>query len=305
MTFQKISGERTQWIDIADPTLHDVGILRRFYPDLHPLNLEDVLSSIERPKIDEQDEYIFVVMHFPLFDPAQRLSRQSEVDFFIGRNYVITIHDDRLKPLVQLFNACRDDSTICRSVLGKSASYAFYVILDKLVDYTFPILSKVDTNIREIEDKIFDAEGLSLIRDIALVRRDTNALRRIIRQQVSIINQIGRVKSDIIHEELDEYFDDLVDHIQRARDIIDEAAEIISNLSETADKLISHQINAVIRVLTVFSVIMLPLTFVTSLFGMNVLLPFQDHPEAFTLIALVMFGITGGMLAYFRYRRWI
>lgn len=305
MTFQKISGERTQWIDISDPTLHDVGILRRFYPDLHPLNLEDVLSSIERPKIDEQDEYIFVVMHFPLFDAEQRLSRQSEVDFFIGRNYVITIHDDRLKPLVQMFNACRDDKAVCQSMLGKSSSYAFYVILDKLVDYTFPILAKVDTNIRQIEDQIFDAEGMELIRDIALVRRDANALRRIIRQQVSIINQIGRVKSDIIHEELDEYFDDLVDHIQRARDIIDEAVEIISNLSETADKLISHQINAVIRVLTVFSVIMLPLTFVTSLFGMNVLLPFQDHPDAFVLLALAMLGITAGMLAYFRYRRWI
>lgn len=305
MAFHKISGERITWIDIPDPTLHDVGILRRFYPNLHPLNLEDILSPIERPKIDEHDDYIFVVMHFPVFDHRQRLSRASEVNFFVGRNFVISVHEGRLKSLTALFEACRVDTSSCRSTLGSSSGHAFYVMLDKLVDHIFPMLEKVDSNLHRIEDDIFDAEGVDLIRDIALVRRDTLALRRIVRQQVMILTQIERMKSSLIHEDLEDYFGDLVDHIQRARDIVEEDVEIIAGFSETADTLISHKINAVIRILTVFSVIMLPLTFVTSMFGMNVGLPLQEHPDAFIMITVLMLAITGAMLAYFRYRRWI
>lgn len=305
MSFQKISGERITWIDIADPTLHDVGIIRRLYPNLHPLNLEDILSPIERPKIDEEEDYIFIVAHFPLFDREQRLSRPSEINFFIGRDFLITIHDDRLKPLSQTFNECRESGEQCHRLLGKSSGHAFYVLLDKLVDNIFPMLEKVDGNIRRVEEDIFDAEGVGMIRTIALVRRDTIALRRIIRQLVTIITQIDRMSTSLIHEDLEEYFGDIVDHIQRARDIIDEDVEIIGGLSETADTLLSHKINAVIRILTVFSVIMLPLTFVTSMFGMNVLLPLQDHPDAFLLISIVMLLISGLMIAYFRYRHWI
>ncbi|MGQ9909949.1 MAG: magnesium transporter CorA family protein [Candidatus Flexifilum sp.] len=305
MSFQKLSGERITWIDIADPTLHDVGIIRRLYPFLHPLNLEDVLSKIERPKIDEHEEYIFIVAHFPLFDHAQRLSRPSEINFFIGRDFLITIHDDRLKILRRTFEECQGNRDQCHRLLGKSSGHAFYVLLDKLVDSIFPMLEKVEGNIRRVEEEIFDAEGVDMIRNIALVRRDTIALRRIIRHLVSIISQIDRMRTSLIHEDLEEYFGDIVDHIQRARDIIDEDVEIISGLSETADTLLSHKINAVIRILTVFSVIMLPLTFVTSMFGMNVLLPLQDHPDAFLFITVVMLLISGAMIAYFRYRHWI
>jgi len=305
MTFQKISGERTTWIDIGDPTLYDVGILRRSYPDLHPLNLEDILSPVERPKIDVHDDYIFIVAHFPVFDYRQRLSRPSEINFFVGRNYIITVHDNRLKALTQLFKECKGNLETCRGVLGKSSGHAFYVMLDKLVDHIFPMLQKVDGNLRRIEEDIFDADGVDLIRDIALVRRDTLALRRIIRQQVTVITQIERMNTSLIHEDLDEYFGDIVDHIQRARDIIDEDVEIISGLGDTADTLFSHKISAVIRILTVFSAIMLPLTFVTSTFGMNVGLPLQEHPHAFTFITAAMIAIITGMLAYFRYRRWI
>lgn len=305
MTFQKISGERTTWIDIGDPTIHDVGTLKRYYPDLHPLNLEDILSPIERPKIDEHDDYLFVVMHFPLFDATNRLSRPSEVNFFVGRGYIITVHDDRLKPLRKLFETARENKQECVKLLGSSSAHAFYMIVDRLVDYVFPILNKVEANIRALEETLFDVEGMELIRNIALVRRDIIALRRIIRQQVPILEMLERTKHPIIHEDMEEYFGDIVDHIRRARDIIDEDVEIISGISDTADTLLSHRLNGVIRILTIFSVIMLPLTFVTSLFGMNVALPMQEHPDAFPYISIIMVLIAALMLLYFRYRRWL
>lgn len=307
MTTQRITGERITWINITDPTIHDVAWLRRNYPFFHPLNLEDVISHIERPKVDDEGDYLFVVMHFPLWDPKTRLSRGSEVDFFIGRNFIVTVHDGVLKPLSLLFAGCDMGEDERKSLLGKSAGHAFYVVVDKLVDYVFPILYKVESHIRSLEERIFDDEsGAEIIRDIALVRRDAIALRRIIRQQIPILETIERTKNPIIHEELDEYFGDLVDHIQRARDIIDEDAEIITGISDTADTLISHRLNNIIRILTVLSVIMLPLTFLSSVFGMNVDFPFdENHPDSFTVISLAMLLITGGMLFYFRSRKWL
>ncbi len=305
MTLQRIAGERTIWVDITDTSIHDVAALRRAYPDFHPLNLEDIMSPIERPKIDDQGDHLFIVLHFPLWDAKMRLSRPSEVDFFIGRGYIITVHDGVLKPLTQLLKQVVNDESVRRYLLDKSSGHTFYVILDKLVDYMFPILNRVDYNIRDIEERIFADEGMRLIRSIAEVRRDAISLRRIIRNQVPILDLIERMNNPIIVDELDEYFGDIVDHAKRARDIIDENVEVISGLGETADTLLNHRLNGVIRVLTVFSVIMLPLTLVSSIFGMNVDLPLADHPHAFIYLNVLMIVLAVLMLIYFRMRRWL
>lgn len=306
MTFQQLTGDRTTWINIERPTSDDVEALRRIYPYIHPLNLEDVLSPIERPKIDDDPDYLFVVMLFPLWDPVSRLTRPSEVDFFVGRGYVVTVHDGALKPLEQLYDSCKDDEAARQKLLGSGASHAFYVMVDRLVDYVFPILRRVDVNIREIEEAIFTKDDRQIIRDIALLRRDIIALRRIIRQLVPILENLERVEREIIREDLDEYFGDIVDHLYRARDIIDEDAEIIGGLSETADTLLSHRINGVIRILTVFSVIMLPLTLISSIYGMNIVqLPFAEHPQSFWIINAIMLLTAVAMLVYFRRQKWL
>lgn len=305
MTFQQLSGDRTLWVNMVRPSSADVDALRKSYPYIHPLNFEDMLSVIERPKIDDDPDYLFVVMQFPVWDPVSRLSRPAEVDFLVGRGYIVTVHDGNLKPLNQMFASCERSTNEKTKLLGGSAGHAFYVMLDKLVDYIFPILNKVDSNLRLIEESIFNREGFQLIRDIALVRRDIIALRRIIRHQVPILENLERVDRRIIHEDLEEYFGDILDHIYRARDIIDEHMEIISGLSETADTLLSHRLNSVIRVLTIFSVMMLPLTFISSVYGMNIGLPFQEHPDAFIIVNAIMLGVVATMLLYFRKRRWL
>ncbi len=306
MTIYQLSSPRATWINIVNPTPADVESLRRAYPYIHPLNLEDVLSPLERPKIDDDDDYLFVVMHFPLWDSIKRLSRPREVDMFVGRGYVVTVHDGTLKPLVQLYRQCEESPEALHKLLGKGASHAFYDILDKLVDYCFPILNKVDTNLRAIEETIFSAEARTIIRDIALLRRDIISLRRIIRQQVPIIENLERKERPIIHEDLDEYFGDILDHLYKARDIVDEHAEIIAGLAETADTLINNRVNEVIRILTVISVILLPMTLISSIYGMNLSsLPFAEHPSSFLIVNGLMFLIAIAMLAFFRYRRWL
>ena len=163
MTTRAISHDSTTWIDIIDPTAADIAALHRQFPHFHPLNLEDCRSHIERPKLDQDDQYLFAVLHFPLWDARDQLSRASEVDIFLGPDFVITAHDGSLKPLADAFAACQQDANELNGLLGRGAVHAFYSLIDQLVDYIFPILNKVDRRVHAIEDKLFESNARQVI----------------------------------------------------------------------------------------------------------------------------------------------
>lgn len=306
MSYRVIRHNRVTWIDVVRPTVEDINFLGQNYP-FHPLSLEDCLSRIERPKIDEYDDedYLFIVMHFPIYDPARQVSRASEVDFFIGTGYVITLHDGVLQPLINFFQDAYENEETRNRFMNRGASVLLHAIIDRLVDYLFPVLYKVDGRIRDIEEDIFTEDIRQTMEEISLVRRDLIALRRIIKPQVSIVANLGRIDRPYIHEELDDYFDDILDHLNKARDIIDDNYEVVAGLSDTSDTLASYRLNEVIRILTVISVIMLPLTLVSGIYGMNVALPLGEVPFAFLIILALMISMATGMLVYFRHRRWL
>ena len=295
----------TTWLDLVSPSPADVHALQRRFPYFHPLNLEDIRSPIERPKLDQAGDYLFLVMHFPRWDSRDELSRPSEVDFFVGRDYVITVHDGTLKPLVNMLQRCQADENARRDLLGRGANHALHMLIDQLVDYVFPILGKVDARVHAIEDALFESDARRVIQEIALLRRDIISLRRIIRAQIPIVQQLESVQHPILHDEMEEYFGDIADHLFKLRDIAEENYEIINSFAETADTLASYRINEVMRILTVISVIMLPLTLISSIYGMNIALPFADDHNAFLITAAIMLAIAGLMLVYFRRRNWL
>ena len=305
MTTRIISHNAVTWIDLVLPSADDVEGLRQRFPYIHPLNLEDLRSPIERPKLDQDDDYLFVVMHFPIWDSRHEISRASEVDIFVGRDYVITVHNGTLKPLVGMYERCESAEHERQTLLGRGACHAFYTLVDQLVDYVFPILRKVDSRIHAIEDTLFESNAKRVIQEIALLRRDIISLRRIIRQQIPILQQLESVDHPILHDHMDVYFGDIADHLFKQRDIADENYEIINSFAESADTLSSYRINEVMRILTVISVIMLPLTLISSIYGMNIELPFAEDPHAFIITAGIMIMIVILMLAYFRRRNWL
>jgi magnesium transporter len=269
------------------------------------LNLEDCLSKIERPKIDEYDDHLFIVMHFPVFDKGQRISRPSEVDFFIGASYLVTVHEGILKPIYQLFDDCQRYEQTRAKHMGRGASRLLYDVIDALVDYCFPILGKVDKNLHAIEEEMFTADMRHIVQEISIVRRDIISLRRIIKPQIAIVTNLERKDRPFIREDLDVYFSDIVDHLTKAWDILEDHREMIEGLSETSDSVSSYRINEVMRILTVISVIMLPLSLISGIYGMNVLLPMAREPYVFFAILGLMVVIAGGMLLYFKHRKWL
>ncbi|MCY3572992.1 MAG: magnesium transporter CorA family protein [Chloroflexi bacterium] len=305
MPTQTLQHSSTTWLDIVAPSAADVAALQARFPQFHPLNLEDIRSRIERPKLDQDDDYLFLVMHFPQWDSQGEVSRASEVDFFVGRDFVVTVHNGTLKPLMTTFQRCQSDDEARAELLSRGGTFAFYTLLDQLVDYIFPIMGKVDRRVAAIGDALFESNAKRTIRELALLRRDIISLRRIIRAQIPIAQQLESVQHPILHEDMADYFGDVADHLFKLRDIADENFEVINSFAEAADTLASYRINEVMRILTVISVIMLPLTLISSIYGMNIDLPLADDPNAFMLTAVIMILVALLMLLIFRLRHWL
>lgn len=305
MSLDIISYGKVTWTNIEQPTPEDIEVLRRNY-DFHPLDLEDCLSRIERPKIDEYEDYLFIVMHFPVYDKDAQVSKPSEVDFFIGSGYLVTVHDGILKPICQLFDDCQHFKRTCAKHMGRGASRLLYDVIDALVDYCFPILSKVDANIEEIEEDIFTEDMRRIVRKISIVRRDVIALRRIIRPQIAIVTNLEQKDRPFIREELDVYFGDIVDHLNKAWDILEDYREVIEGLSDTSETVTSYRINEVMKMLAIVTLTFSFLEATTGIFGMNLAyLPLASRPYAFFVLTGLMLLTIVGMLFYFRRQRWL
>jgi magnesium transporter len=301
-TVRQVTHGDLTWIDIKQAGGAEAEWLRRAY-GFHPLHLEDTTSKLQRPKIDDADNYLFIVMHFPVYSKLVRITTPSEVDIFVGEDYVITAHSGNLKPLERLFSQCVDDPETRARVMGRSPGYLLYSIIDRLVDYCFPILNKIGDKIEAIEDDIFEDRLRQTIQEISVIRRDIIALRRIIKPLIPVVASLERKQRPIFREEMDEYFGDISDHLSRIWDALEEDKEVVEGLSDTLNSLTTHRSNEIIKVLTLISVILLPLTLITGLFGMNVDLPIAGE-WAFAFIALIMLLVSISMLAFFRWRKW-
>jgi magnesium transporter len=178
------------WYYIEKPTEQDMAFLAQHF-NFHPLNLDDVLSRVQRPKIDEEEDHLFIVLHFPVFNKQNRVTTPSEVDIFIGENYLVTVHKSGdLKPLARFFKDCEVDEGTRQKYMGRGSSYLLYHILDNLVNYCFPILNKIIDNIDKIEDLIFNKTVPETVRQISIIRRDLIGFRRVIRPQVAVVEAL-------------------------------------------------------------------------------------------------------------------
>jgi magnesium transporter len=290
------------WVNIEQPTERETGYLAQNYP-FHPLDLDDCLSRIQRPKIDEYPDYLFLVLHFPVFNKEARVTTPSQVSVFIGDEYLITLHKGELKPLVKLFRDCQINEESREEDFSWGSSYLLYRIIDRLVDYCLPVLNKIGDNIERVEDNIF-ADGIrGTLKEISVLRRDIISFRRIIWPMRAVIGSLEpRVrrftKKDM--KDMDVYFGDMVDHVDKIWDGLDEYKEIIEGLNDTYDSLATNRTNEVVRTLTVIATILLPITVVASIYGMNIPLPFQNSGYSFLFVLLIMLVIIVGMLYFFR-----
>jgi magnesium transporter len=300
-----IEAATLRWVNIDEPRLADrVWLAAEF--GFHELDLEDVASHNQRPKVDEYDEYLFLVMQFPRFDKEAGRLHAAELDIFVGPDYVITLPNDEILPLPALFERARSRADVRAEIMEKGSGFLLYEILDRCVDASFPMLGQIGRKLRRLEDDIFEGGRSSeIVREISNVKQEIINFRAVIRPQRAVFRALERAKQRYLTEDLDIYFDDLTDASERIWDVLENFKEIVEGLEGSNESVLSHRLNDGLRVLTAVSVILLPLTLLASVFGMNVHFPGEGSPIAFWLILAGMILILLGMIAFFRRRGWL
>jgi magnesium transporter len=303
---KSITWQKLTWLDIEQPTQREIEYLKQNY-HFHDLELDDCLSRVHRPTIDEHKEYLFMMFHFPVFHKQTKVILPSQVSVFLGRDYLITLHEGNLKPLVEMFKNCELNQDSRVEFMARSPAHLLYHILDRLVNYCFPILNKIGDNIETVQALVFRRNIRETVpRDISALRRDVITFRRIIKSQTEVFELLEQSDWPILKGEPEVHFGDLVGHSRKIRDELDDYKEVIEGLSDASSTLTSFRTNQVIRALTIISTIMLPLTLVASIFGMHLEhLPLSQSSVAFLIIMVIMVVIIISMLTFFRLRRWL
>jgi magnesium transporter len=302
----ELTASSLTWVNVVQPGLETANTLAERF-GWHPLDVEDIVSKRQRPKVDdyEDDGYLFAVLHFPVYDKTVQRLNAAELDVFIGPDYLVTIPNRELLPVTRLFGRCEQDEAFREQLFAKGTGRLLYEVLDDLFDYCFPILDKIGHKLDSIEDEMFEGHAEDVVRDISNVKQEIISYRKVIKPERSTLRVLERRVDKFLPEELELYFDDIVDAAERIWDQLDNYKEVVDGLESTNESVISHRQNDVLRLLTIFSVTMLPLTVITGLFGMNVDFPgFGTHP-AFWVIVGIMLSTLVGMLGFFRLKRWL
>jgi magnesium transporter len=207
--------------------------------------------------------------------------------------------------VTRLFRRCEEDEVFRESLFTKGSGRLLYEVLDDLYDYCFPILDKIAHKLDTIEDDIDDLRSEEIVSDISKAKQEIISYRKIVKPQRPALRLLERHIERFLPENLELYFDDLVDASERIWDQLDNFKEVVEALEDTNESVISHRQNDVLRILTVFSVVLLPLTLISGIFGMNVLFPGVGTHEAFWVIVGLMFAVIVSMVLFFRYKRWL
>ncbi len=299
-----IKGENVTWVDIKNPTEEDIKYLKREF-DLHPLVLEELIPPSHRPKVESYKKYLFMVFHYPIYSKEKRETKPRELDIIITKNVLITNHYKSLVPLKILFDKCNLYPEARKKYMSLSAGYLLFFLLNEFWNNCLTKLDRIDSKIENIEEEIFQGKEKEMVTEISLVKTDIINFWRIVEPQGETLESLSKEGVIFFGESLLPYFSDIIGIYSQASNSLQTYKETILALEDTNQSLLSAKINEVMRVLTVFSVIMLPLTLIASIWGMNIILPFNNSQFGFPIIILTMLFLIGIMIIYFRKKKWL
>lgn len=294
------------WLDIRYPNDEQIDYLQhRFH--FHQLHLDDVRSHLQRPKIDDADDqhYIFLVLHFPFYDKIHRVSTISEIEVFVGRDYLVMTHDGKLRALQRIVRAATDLDSEREQLMARGSGYLLYRIVEVLINACNPMIYRIYQKLDKLDAEMFRTNTQQTVQDLSFMRRDIISLRRIIKPNIAVLDELAKSDHDYLRLDEDAYFGDLVDGLTKIWDMLEEQKELIEGLDSTLFSLTSFRLNQEMKTFTIITVIFLPMTLIASILGMNVGLPGQENPFAFAISIVLMLVVAGAMMLFLRLRGWL
>jgi len=286
MAIQELTGKKGRWIYIDSVNEETENYLKDNFK-FHTLDIEDVMSEQQRPKLDVYKYYLFLIAIFPYYDQENRRTRGLEVDIFITGDTLITISQKPFPAFENFFNKIAQSAKFKKMWLDKSPSFILYKLMEKLFRESYAVIDLIDNQIGRVEDNVYENELKSVAHDLAYIRRSVLTLRRILDPQRFTLATMTNINRDFIPQEMGDYFDNIHDYIEKMWVEVENFKDMIDGLHWTNESLISQHTNRVISILTFISVGLMPLTLLAGIYGMNLSrLPLADKPT-------VVFGLFG------------
>lgn len=292
----------TIWIDLEAPTHDELRLLEDPFR-FHPLAIEDCLTPEHQPKIEDYGPYLFLIGRGINFNIPENHFETLKLGAFLGPNYLVTYHRERMRSVVAVQEKyARDPGTTA----FRGVAYLLYEVLEHMVEYYFPVLEQIEHAIDHIEDELFQEAGPRTLDRILKAKRQVLEIKRAIAPHREVFGRIARNEFEEIGPQTVVFYRDLYDSTYRLAEMADSYRDLLSGTMEAYLSVVSQRLNEVMKILTVFASIVLPLTFIAGVYGMN----FENMPElrwryGYFVVLGVMLTITVGMLAYFRRKRWI
>ncbi len=295
----------TLWVDMQNPTPEEYEYVLRNLFHFHELAIEDTISDVHGPKVDDYGDSMYIVFHVISLGDERMDIHTDEVDAFLGRNYLVTVHDSQY----DVFDRMQETRNHERNGLARGPSYLLYELIDFQLDATVDLLTRFEEHLDLLGDQIFEnagADSSRILNDLLTAKSSALRLRRVLVPQREVLGRLMRQDYAVISADQRIYYRDIYDHLARLADLADSMRDLATSTIETHLALVNNRMNEVMKVLTVFAAIFIPLTFLAGVYGMN----FEYMPElnshwAYPMIWVVFISIVVGMLWYFRRRRWI
>ena len=299
-----IKGPKVTWVDIQDPAQNDVNYLKENF-NFHPLILGELIPPGHRPKAERYNNYLFMILYYPVYSKENQETRPRELDIIVTKNVLITSHYRSILPLKNIFDSCNIKPGLRKKYMSWSVGFLLFSILSSIWKSYMVKMDRINSKVEMIENRMFKGEERKMVREISVVKMDIINFWRIIEPQVEILESLSKEGTIFFGEKFTPYFSDILGTASRAWNSLKTFKETILALEDTNQSLLSTKTNEVIRVLTVFSVILLPLTLIASIWGMNISLPFSESASGFSIILLIMLFSMFFLIFYFRKKRWM
>lgn len=300
-----IKGPKVTWIDIQNPTEKDVDYLKKKF-NFHSLVLDELISASHRSKVESYPDYLYMIFHYPIYSTKKRETRPREVDIIVTKNTIITSHYFSVFPLSVVFERCKNYSKVRKRYMNQTSGYLLYYILNEVWKSCLTKLTRIDQRIDKIEEEIFAGQEKEMVLEISLVKTDIINFWRIIEPQRIILESLSKEGTEFFGQQLYHYFSDILGTFDQIWNSLQTYKETILALENTNQSLLSTKTNEIIKVLTIFSVIFLPLTLAASIWGMNIKsMPLTASNLGFWIIIILMAVLSGVMISLFKRKKWL
>lgn len=291
------------WLDFQDPSHKDIEYLQEKF-DIHPLAIEEFSTPTYQPRVLHFDGCIFLSLHIPLFDTKQRTTFASELDIIITRDHIITSHKSEIYQLDRFFDELQKSEGKRRRYLAKSPAHVLHSIVELLLNSCLPRMKHISERLSYIDREVFDGKEKEMVFEISVLKRDILNFRRTLKPERAILESLVQRHHRYVSEDLKPYFQDLIGTNIRLWNHLESAKETIEALESTNKSLLSNKLNSTMKVLTIFSAVMLPMTVYSNILAMSANIPFSSNPNAFWIHSGIMLTMSLVTITIFQKKGW-